>query len=190
MTASTTTFEEHYNQHKAMLFKMANSFNLPNDQRDDLMQCGRIGIHRAMQTYKEDGGSTMTSWIYVYAKKEMVDYVNQNYRTIRLPVSQLRLEEREQFPTEFVTSLDTSIYDDGEPLYSTIAYDYEEYNETDTSGLKKAIMQLKPQWQTIMSMLGEGHTMVEIGQHLGISKEAVRQQKEKALAKLREIMVK
>jgi RNA polymerase sigma factor (sigma-70 family) len=190
MTASTITFKEHYNQHKAMLFKMANSFNLPNDQRDDLMQCGRIGIHRAMQTYKEDGGSTMTTWIYTYAKKEMVDYVNQNYRTIRLPVSQLRLEEREQFPTEFITSLDTSIYDDGEPLYSTIAYEEDDYTETNTKPLKNAIMQLKPQYQVIMNMLSEGHTMVEIGKHLGVTKEAVRQKKEKALAKLREIMVK
>jgi RNA polymerase sigma factor (sigma-70 family) len=193
MTATTTnvTFEEYWTKYKSMAYKLALSFNLQtNNEREDLIQCARVGLHLAMNTYVQGAGSTEASWVWTYMRREMVNYLNDNLRTIRTPVNKLRDKEREPQPTDYVYSLDDVYEDSGEPLYSKIAYDDTQYNEEDTSGLKKAIMQLKPQWQTIMSMLGEGHTMVEIGQHLGISKEAVRQQKEKALAKLREIMIK
>jgi RNA polymerase primary sigma factor len=189
-TGITDTFETNWVQYKNMAYKLFLSFNIDSSHREDMIQCSKIGLYKAMNTYIEGAGSTFTSWVWTYMKKEMIEYINQNVRTIRIPVSQLKIEDREPLPTEFVHSLDVSIYDDGEPLYSTIPYDDEEYEETDTSALKKAISTLKPQWQTIMNMLSEGHTMVEIGQHLGISKEAVRQQKENALKKLREIMIK
>ena len=38
MTAQTQTFEEVWSTHKNLVYKLANQFNLPNDQRDDLIQ--------------------------------------------------------------------------------------------------------------------------------------------------------
>jgi RNA polymerase sigma factor (sigma-70 family) len=184
------TFEEHWDDYKNMAFKLYLSYNVDSSHREDLIQAARIGLHRAIQTYKEDAGSTFISWIYTYMKKEQIEYINQNIRTVRIPVSQLRIEDRQTHPTENISSLDTSIYDDGEPLYSTIEYDDTEYTETDTSGLKKAISTLKPQWQIIMNMVSQGFDNKQIGEHLGISREAVRQQRDNAMKKLKEIMIK
>ena len=190
MTATTIpTFEEVWSTHKNLIYKLANQFNAGNEHRSDLVQCGRIGIYRAIQTYQPEKGGKFISWMITHVKKEMINYLNDNLRTIRIPVSQLRQQDRETFPTENVHSLDDTIYDDAQPLYSTIEADNEEYTETDTTPLKKAISMLKPQWQTIMTMVSEGYNNTEIAKHLGISKEAVRQQRDKAVAKLREIMV-
>jgi RNA polymerase sigma factor (sigma-70 family) len=189
-TGITETFETNWNQYKNMAYKLFLSFNIDSTHREDMIQCSKIGLYKAISTYKEGAGSTFTSWVWTYMRKEMIEYINQNIRIVRIPVNEIRNKERQSQPTDTMYSLDDTYIDSGDPLYSTIAYDDEEYIETDTSQLKKAISQLKPQYQIIMNMLSEGHTMVEIGQYLEISKEAVRQQKELAMKKLKEIMIK
>lgn len=189
MTAQTQTFEEVWSTHKNLVYKLANQFNLPNDQRDDLIQQGRIGIHRAIQTFKEDAGSTFTSWVYTYVKKEMIEYVNKNIKTIRIPVSFLRKEDKEELPTQNVVSLDDSIYDDGEPLYSTIAYE-EETHEINPFilHLRHFLPKLKESYQNILKLrYFEEKTYEEIADELNVSRENVRQLHDKAINKLQEL---
>jgi len=189
-TGITETFDSNWNQYKNMAYKLYLSFNIDSTHREDLIQQGRIGLYKAMNTYKEGAGSTFTSWVWTYMRKEMIEYINLNIRIIRLPVNQIYNKEIEYQPTDYINSLDDTYIDSGDPLYSTIAYDDEEYEETDTTPLKKAISQLKPQWSTIMSMVAEGKDGQEIAKYLGISRQAVFQQKELAMKKLKEIMIK
>lgn len=190
MEKEISTFETNWNQYKNMSYKLYLSFNVDSSHREDIIQCSRIGLHKAMETFKEGAGSTFTSWVWTYMRKEMIEYINQNIRIVRIPVNELRNKERQFQPTDYINSLDDTYLDTGEALYSTIAYDDEEYQETDTTPLKKAISQLKPQWQTIMNMIAEGYDGKQIGEHLNISRQAVSQQKELAIKKLQEIMVK
>ena len=190
ITETISTFETNWIKYKNMAYKLYLSFNVDSSHREDLIQCSKIGLYKAMNTYKEGAGSTYTSWIWTYMRKEMIDYINQNIRIVRIPVNELRNKERQFQPTDYINSLDDTYLDNGEPLYSTIAYDDEEYEETDTTSLKKAISQLKPQYQIIMNMFAEGKDGQEIAQHLGITREAVRQQKDLAIKKLQEIMIK
>ena len=189
-TGITETFETNWVLYKNMAYKLYLSFNIDSTHREDLIQQGRIGLYKAMNTYKEGAGSTFTSWVWTYMRKEMIEYINLNIRIIRLPVNQIYNKEIEYQPTDYINSLDDTYIDSGDPLYSTIAYDDEEYEETDTTPLKKAISQLKPQWSTIMSMVAEGKDGQEIAKYLGISRQAVFQQKELAMKKLKEIIIK
>jgi len=190
ITETISTFETNWEQYKNMAYKLYLSFNVDSSHREDLLQSSRIGLYKAMNTFKEGAGSTYTSWVWTYMRKEMIEYINQNIRIVRIPVNELRNKERQFQPTDYINSLDDTYLDNSEPLYSTIAYDDEEYQETDITPLKKAISQLKPQWQTIMNMVAEGYDGKQIGEHLNISRQAVSQQKELAIKKLQEIMVK
>jgi len=190
ITETISTFETNWEQYKNMAYKLYLSFNVDSSHREDLLQSSRIGLYKAMNTFKEGAGSTYTSWVWTYMRKEMIEYINQNIRIVRIPVNELRNKERQFQPTDYINSLDDTYLDNNEPLYSTIAYDDEEYEETDITPLKKAISQLKPQWQTIMNMVAEGYDGKQIGEHLNISRQAVSQQKELAIKKLQEIMVK
>ena len=190
VTETIPTYDEVWNTYKNLIYKIMLQMNVGDQHREDLIQCGKIGIHRAIQTYQPEKGGKFISWVITYVKKEMIEHINQNIRIVRMPVNQIYNKERESQPTDTIYSLDDTYLDTGEAIYSTIAYDDEEYIETDTSQLKKAISQLKPQYQIIMNMFAEGKDGQEIAQHLGISREAVRQQKDLAIKKLQEIMIK
>jgi len=190
ITETVSTFETNWELYKNMAYKLYLSFNVDSSHREDLIQSSRIGLYKAMNTFKDGAGSTFTSWVWTYMRKEMIEYINQNIRIVRIPVNEIRNKERQNQPTDYINSLDDTYLDNSEPLYSTIAYDDEEYQETDITPLKKAISQLKPQWQTIMNMVAEGYDGKQIGEHLNISRQAVSQQKELAIKKLQEIMIK
>ena len=189
MTATTIpTFEEVWDSHKNLIYKLALSFNAGNEHRSDLVQCGRIGIHRAIQTYQPEKGGKFISWVITHVKKEMINYLNDNLRTIRIPVSQLRQQDRETFPTENMHSLDDSIYDDGEPLYSTIAYE-EETHEINLFilYLRHFLPKLKESYQNILKLrYFEEKTYEEIADELNMTRENVRQLHDKAINTLQE----
>jgi len=189
ITETIPTFEEVWKSHKNLIYKIMFKMNVGDQHREDLIQCGKIGIYRAIETYQPNKGKFI-SWVITYVKKEMMDHINQNIRIVRIPVNKIYDKERQSQPTDTIYSLDDTYLDTGEAIYQTIAYDDEEYTETDTSQLKEAISMLKPQWQTIMSMTAEGYDGKQIGEYLGISRQAVSQQKERAIKQLQEIMIK
>ncbi len=190
ITETIPTYDEVWGKYKNLIYKIMLQMNVGDQHREDLIQCGKIGIHRAIQTYQPEKGGNFISWVITYVRKEMIDHINQNIRIVRMPVNQIYNKQREAQPTDTIYSLDDTYIDTGEALYSTIAYDDTEYIETDTSLLKQAISKLKPQYQIIMNMVAEGYDGKQIGEHLGISREAVRQQKDLAIKKLQEIMIK
>jgi len=181
-------FEKLYSKNRGFIIKQALSFKVGEIHKEDLIQCGRIGLHSAIQTYQEDKGY-WSSWMTIYIRKEMMSYINSNVRTVRLPESIIYKKDREEFATENMYSLDDTVLDTGEPLYSTISYEESDYKEINTESLKKAILQLKPQWQTIMNMTADGKMLKEIAEHLNITKQAVSTQKASAIKMLQKIMI-
>jgi RNA polymerase sigma factor (sigma-70 family) len=87
-------------------------------------------------------------------------------------------------------SLDTSIYDDGEPLYSTIQYedDIEEINPFILQ-LRHYLPQLKERYQTILKLrYMEEKTFEEVAEQLGVTRENIRQLHDKAINQLQLLM--
>jgi len=193
MEKEISTFETNWNQYKNMSYKLYLSFNVDSSHREDIIQCSRIGLHKAMETFKEGAGSTFTSWVWTYMKKEMIDYINQNIRTIRIPKNKIYDKERQSQPTDYLYSLDDTYLDTGEAIYSNIEYKEEDNSMDDQQELvrallKKYLSQLKTQYQKILSMRYiEDMSFPEIGNELKISTEAVRQQHDKAISKLQEL---
>jgi RNA polymerase sigma factor (sigma-70 family) len=188
---TTKEFDINWNKYKNLAYKLYLSYKVDSNHRDDLLQVARIGMVKGLETYKEGLGSTEITWVRLHMQKEQIDYLNKNIRTIRLPQNVIYSKE-ETLPTEIVTSLDKPIYDDSnEPLYSTIAYDEEEENTYDvnTDVLRHYISQLKERYQIILKMYyTEEKTVTEIGEKLDISRQAVSEQLEKAILKLRQLM--
>jgi RNA polymerase sigma factor (sigma-70 family) len=189
LITSATTFNEIYSQYRGWLYSLANKIDNTSTHREDLIQCGRIGIAISMEKWDPARGSFFNC-MYVYVYKEMMLHMVNNSNLIRKPANVIFNKEREAQPTDFVYSLDDTFLDNGEALYSTIEYDNTQYTETDTSLLIKAISMLKPQYRIIMEMTAAGENGATIAAHLGISNQAVSQQKKKAIEKLQQIMIK
>jgi RNA polymerase sigma factor (sigma-70 family) len=56
--------------------------------------------------------------------------------------------------------------------------------------IRKAISTLKPEYRLIMEMFADGKDSKTIAEHLNISRQAVSEQKKKAIEKLQQIMIK
>tara|TARA_R110000782_G_scaffold21621_2_gene57991 strand:- start:2 stop:574 length:573 start_codon:yes stop_codon:yes gene_type:complete len=186
---SATTFNQIYSQYKGLIFQLAKKYDKTSIYRSDLIQCGKIGIHISMEKWEPTKGIYFNC-MYLYIKKEMLSFVINQSRVVRIPSNKFLDKEREHQPTDFVFSLDDTILDNGEPMYSTIAYEESDYIEEDTSSLRKAISSLKPKWKLIMNMVADGFTLTEIGKHIGMTTQAVSQQKQNAMIALQKIMVK
>jgi RNA polymerase sigma factor (sigma-70 family) len=189
-----TTFEENYSTYRLLIYKVANSFNIEdNYHKQELHQCGRIGLHLAISTWNEDKGPFIP-WLKIYLKKEMVEYINANLRTIRIPCHQLYKHENfnPDNPTDIPTiSMSLPLNNDSnETIADTIKDIQEEYTETDTSQLRKAISMLKPKYRVIMEMTADGADGKQIADHLNVTRQAVSEMKKKAIIKLQELMIK
>lgn len=194
MEKETSTFETNWEQYKNMAYKLYLSFNIDSSHREDMIQCSRIGLHKAIETFKEGAGSTFTSWVWTFMRKEMIDYINQNIRTIRIPVNQIYNKERESQPTDKVYSLDDTYLDTGESIYSTIEYEEEEDNSTDDGQelvralLKKHLTTLNERHQSILSMRYiDEMNLDEIAANLNVTRQAVAMQHDNAIKKLQQL---
>lgn len=79
-------YEVYYEKYKNLIYKMSLKFNLSSTcLEDDLIQCGKIGLYRAIETFNPDKGSTLTTWVNTYVKKEMTQFLSNNLTTIRRP---------------------------------------------------------------------------------------------------------
>jgi len=172
------------------ILRVASRFNQP-EYLQDLIQIGRMAALDASTKYDSSKG-TIIAYTTTYIKYQMMNFLTENVRTIRIPNNKVT---QVSIPT---ISLNTPINDDGdtvEDLIPSIDSDiYPEQNEA-LKSLYLALSQLKPQYQLIVRMYfdlddnNKPMTLQAIGDKLGISKEAVRQQLEKAIKKLKEKML-
>jgi len=195
----------------------------------DLISDGNLGLIKAAEKFDPTRGFRFISYAVWWIKQSIIQGLNDNARTVRLPVnvtnniSKLKreIERFEQIegrkPTEIdvkveqtgetwdltpllqpsCSSLNASINEDGDELMDVIEdkmFDkpdeaFENPKDILKGELEKTLSILSPREKTIIELYfglgGSPLTLEEIGDDYGLTKERIRQIKEKALRKLR-----
>jgi RNA polymerase primary sigma factor len=176
----------------------------------DLINEGNLGLMKAIQNFDWSKNLRFISYAVWWVKQSILQSLNDNARTIRLPVNVVqdlhrakreiesnggKLEDKFQNLPSMI-DLDMSINEDGDTLVDIIKNDQAEmpdeiFNSKDE--LKKQLVSLlnvldereKVIVEDYYGLSGTPRTLEDIGGDFNLTKERVRQIKEKALRKLR-----
>jgi RNA polymerase primary sigma factor len=176
----------------------------------DLISEGNLGLMKAIQNFDWSKNLRFISYAVWWVKQSILQSLNDNARTIRLPVNVVqdlhrakkviesnggKLEDKFQNLPSMV-GLDMSINEDGDTLVDVLKNEQAEmpdeiFNSKDE--LKKQLISLlnvlddreKVIVEDYYGLTGTPRTLEDIGGDFGLTKERVRQIKEKSLRKLR-----
>lgn len=186
----------------------------------DLIAEGNFGLIKAAQKFDPTRGFRFISYAVWWVKQSIIQSLNDNSRTVRLPVnvtnnmSKTKKEvskfeqENGRKPVEgemelgvlnqpFCSSLNESINEDGDEMIDIIEdktfespdVSFERPNDMLKNELDKTLSILSPRERQIIELYfglgGTPLTLEEIGEDYDLTKERIRQIKEKALRKLR-----
>lgn len=176
----------------------------------DLVAEGNYGLMKAIENFDWSKNLRFISYAVWWVRQSILQSLNENARTIRLPVNVVQELHRakkeientggeleDKFATlPSITGLDSHINDDGDTLLDVVCNDNAE--RPDAAFHTKE--QLKDKLMSIMGILderekvivedyfgltGTPRTLEDIGDDFSLTKERVRQIKERALRKLR-----
>lgn len=186
----------------------------------DLIAEGNFGLIKAAKKFDPTRGFRFISYAVWWVKQSIIQSLNDNSRTVRLPVnvtnnvSKLKKEmsifeqKNGRKPTDndmdlsilnqpSCSSLNAPINEDGDEMIDVIednSFDrpdesFQKPAELLKSELEKTLSILSPREKTIIELYfglnGTPLTLEEIGEDYSLTKERIRQIKEKALRKLR-----
>ncbi len=176
----------------------------------DLIAEGNIGLMKAINNFDWTKNLRFISYAVWWIRQSILQSLNENSRTIRIPVNVIQEMYKEKKATDktgaemnskftslpYTINLETQINEEGDTLIDLIenkdSLRPDEFNDSKT--------QLKTGLFSIMSVLddrerqivedyygisGTPRTLEDIGEDFSLTKERVRQIKEKALRKLR-----
>ena len=176
----------------------------------DLIAEGNLGLMKAINNFDWSKNLRFISYAVWWVKQSILQSLNDNARTIRLPVNVVqdlhrakkaiesnggKLEDKFQNLPSMI-DLDMSINEDGDTLVDVLRNDQAEmpdeaFNSKDElkSQLLSLLDVLDERERTIIGdyygLTGTQRTLEDIGGDFNLTKERVRQIKEKALRKLR-----
>ncbi len=176
----------------------------------DLISEGNLGLMKAIQNFDWTKNLRFISYAVWWVKQSILQSLNDNARTIRLPVNVVqdlhrakkaiesnggKLEDKFQNLPSMI-DLDMSINEDGDTLVDVIKNDQADMPDEvfDTKDeLKKQLISLlnvlddreKTIVEDYYGLTGTPRTLEDIGGDFNLTKERVRQIKQKALRKIR-----
>ena len=176
----------------------------------DLIAEGNLGLMKAIKNFDWSKNNRFISYAVWWIKQSILQTLNDNSRTIRLPVNvvqEMQKEKRENEKTNKELSgkfaslprmidLDMHINEDGDTLIDIIKNENVEapdeiFNTKDVLKQKMLeIMSVLDEREKVIiedyyGITGTPRTLEDIGSDFSLTKERVRQIKEKALRKLR-----
>jgi RNA polymerase primary sigma factor len=174
----------------------------------DLIAEGNLGLLKAIEKFDREKGYRFISYAVWWIKQTIIESINEHSRNIRIPVNQINdyLKAKreikdtdddlvEMFPT--TKSIFGAINEDGDELLDiiedreAIMPDYQLNNNQDNlkSELEKLLNKLDDKEKSIIKMYfgidGEPMTLEAIGDEFDLTKERIRQIKQKSLNKIR-----
>ena len=188
----TISIEELLKQYQRYIIKVASTLTNDDYIKEELIQVANIGLWKAYINFNKAEGS-LHSYLISYIRGNMLNYLTDSLRTVK-PSAKLIHHINRTVGEELVKTVSMDIQnDEGFTLAETISTDEEDKSMDDQQELvrallKKHLSELKTQYQKILSMRYiEDMSLIEIGNELKISTEAVRQQHDKAISKLQEL---
>lgn len=176
----------------------------------DLIAEGNLGLMKAIENFDWTKRLRFISYAVWWVRQSILQSLNENARTIRLPVNvvqDLQRAKKEleragvELPDKFVNlpytvNLDNPLNEDGDTLLDVLNNpnaDLADANLSTEDTLKDKLLSMldvldereKVIIQDYFGLTGSTRTLEDIGNDFNLTKERVRQIKEKALRKLR-----
>ena len=176
----------------------------------DLIAEGNYGLMKAIENFDWTKGLRFISYAVWWVRQSILQSLNENARTIRLPVNvvqELHRAKKElnsagvDLPEKFATlpytiNLDNPLNEEGDTLLDVIVNPNAELADANLSTedtLKKKLIEMldvldnreRVIIEDYFGLSGNTRTLEDIGGDFSLTKERVRQIKEKALRKLR-----
>jgi RNA polymerase sigma factor (sigma-70 family) len=173
-------------KYRGYVLSLAKKRTKDDELLKDLLQEGYIGIFEASQKYDNTKGMSFISYATFYIKRRMNCFLDSNLRTIRPPIKLIKNKAiRDTLTHPSVISL-SYVSDEGnltleEKLEGPIEI------ELDYENLGIRISHLNQKEQELIRMkFYQDLTLQEIGDKMGLTKEAIRLQIKSVLNKLKE----
>ena len=176
----------------------------------DLIAEGNLGLMKAIENFDWSKRLRFISYAVWWVRQSILQSLNENARTIRLPVNVVQELQRAkkdlekagiELPDKFVNlpytvNLDNPLNEDGDTLLDVLNNPNAELADANLSTedtLKEKLLSMldvlddreKVIIQDYFGLSGSTRTLEDIGNDFDLTKERVRQIKEKALRKLR-----
>ena len=176
----------------------------------DLIAEGNYGLMKAIENFDWSKGLRFISYAVWWVRQSILQSLNENARTIRLPVNvvqELHRAKKEldnkgvELPDKFTTlpytiNLDNTLNEEGDTLIDVLNNPNAELADAGLSTedtLKKKLIEMldildnreRVIIEDYFGLSGNNRTLEDIGGDFSLTKERVRQIKEKALRKLR-----
>lgn len=208
LNGDTKAREELIKANLRFVISIAKTYQNNGIPLSDLIAEGNLGLLKAIEKFDRSKGYRFISYAVWWIKQSIIESINENSRNIRIPVNQINEylkakkeskdsedEVVDMFPT--TQSIFDTINEEGDELLDIIQDDdalmpdHQLNNNQDNLKveLDKLLSKLDEKERSIIKMYfgidGEPMTLEAIGEEFDLTKERIRQIKQKSLNKIR-----